>query len=104
MEKTLACYGGDPSRLLDVCRARLVFDTAAALLRGVDAVLGGAGPPETGAAVRIVRVRNGFKEAGGSEAGLALGFRVRIRVVCPSLSLLILTRGAAAGPVCRVGC
>ena len=26
VQKAVTCYGGDPSRLLDICRARIVFD------------------------------------------------------------------------------
>ena len=71
-EKARACYGGDPSWLLDICRARIVFPSAAALLRGAAAVLnaGAAGGP--GAGARVVRVRNGFE----ADGVFALGFRV----------------------------
>jgi hypothetical protein len=70
--KARACYGGDAGRLLDLCRARLVFpdaDGAAACLRAVAADPG----------ARALRVRNGMRdgEGGGS------GFRVRNPAIPP---------------------
>ena len=38
VEKLLGCYSGDASRLLDVCRARLLFCTAADILRCVETI------------------------------------------------------------------
>jgi hypothetical protein len=73
-EKTRACYGGDPSRLLDVCRARIVYSSAAGLLGGAVAVLGAGAATGPGASVRVVRVRNGFGPVG--DGVFALGFRV----------------------------
>jgi hypothetical protein len=63
-EKALACYGGDPSRLLDVCRCRLVFDDPAGLAACLD--LAGRTP-----GVRPVRLRGGLLPPGmqGSAAG-----------------------------------
>ncbi len=73
-EKARACYGGDPSRLLDICRARIVYASAAALLRGAAAVLGAGAAAGPGASVRVVRVRNGFGPDG--DGIFAMGFRV----------------------------
>ena len=61
VEKARACYGGDPSHLLDICRARLIFGTAAELAACLSAVLDSAAAPVPtchGGAVRVVRVRN----------------------------------------------
>ena len=65
--KARACYGGDPSRLLDICRARLIFGTAAGLAAGLGVVLDSE-------AVRVVRVRNSLRE--DCDAASTCGFRV----------------------------
>ena len=67
--KARACYGGDPSRLLDICRARLIFGTAAGLAAGLGVVLDSE-------AVRVVRVRNSLRE--DCDAASTCGFRVRL--------------------------
>ncbi len=64
--KARSCYGGDAGRLLDLCRARLVFPDAggmAACLRTLEA----------DPAARVLRVRNGMRDGGGGVGG----FRVR---------------------------
>ena len=78
MEKALTCYGGDVSRLLDVCRARLVFQRAAGLLAAARAA---AADP----AAAVVGVKNGMRME-ESAAGTA-GFRVGCRRVTLSVSL-----------------
>jgi hypothetical protein len=68
MAKVLMCYDGDASRLLDVCRARIVFDTVPDLvscLRHVSLHSSGA---------RIRRIRNSMRP--GFEEPLTGGFRV----------------------------
>ncbi len=67
IEKTLVCYGGDASRLRDLCRARLVFSGVAGLLAAARAAV--ADP-----AAAVVGVKNGML-VGGSATGTA-GFRV----------------------------
>ena len=64
--KLLACYDGDVSRLLDVCRCRIVFDRIADIVKCVEVV---AGLEE----VRIVRVKNSMSEA--HDAAPSGGFR-----------------------------
>jgi hypothetical protein len=70
MEKALACYGGDVSRLADLCRARIVLGDARALLACAERVVGGGDP-----AVRVLRVRNLLAPA--APAAHSAGFRVR---------------------------
>ena len=75
VEKARACYGGDPSHLLDICRARLIFGTAAELAAGLSAVLDSAAAPVPNCgAVRVVRVRNSLRE--DCDAASTCGFRV----------------------------
>ena len=62
--KAAACYGGDVSRLTDLCRARLVFDDAAGVAACLERICADA-------AVRVVRVKDGM---GGGE--LSVRFRV----------------------------
>ena len=69
IEKATVCYGGDVSRLLDICRARLVFDDAAGIL----ACLAAVEAPAAGAV--IVRVKNSLKP--GHDSRLTGGYRVR---------------------------
>ena len=77
VEKARACYGGDPSHLLDICRARLIFGTAAELAAGLSAVLDSAAAPVPNCgAVRVVRVRNSLRE--DCDAASTCGFRVRL--------------------------
>ena len=64
--KAAACYGGEAARLLDVCRCRIVCDSAAGVARALAAV---AGSP----AARVVRVRNGLCDA--HDPWAAGGFR-----------------------------
>lgn len=49
-EKIVLCYGGNPSRLLDVCRLRVTYKNIVGLLGGYDAV-------SNDAAVSVERVR-----------------------------------------------
>ena len=86
MAKALLRYGGDASQLLDVCRARIVFDAAEDLAACVRLVCGagaaaarGRGP---GRAVRVLRVRSSMGQ--GYEGQLTSGFRVG---PCPVFSL-----------------
>jgi hypothetical protein len=69
VEKALACYGGDVSRLLDVCRARIVFADGGALADCLDAICDGGG-----GGVRVVRVKNTMSDQ--INAASASGFRV----------------------------
>jgi hypothetical protein len=66
--KVLACYGGDPSRLLDVCRRRIAFGRVAEL----GACLGRMGADS---GVRVVRVKNLLRE--DADPRVTAGFRVR---------------------------
>jgi hypothetical protein len=89
--KAAACYGGDVSRLLDLCRARIAFATPADLARALAALadsagVGGPTPlapvlPGLGAGmvrgVRVVRARSSMRP--GSDAAAHGGFRVRPR-------------------------
>jgi hypothetical protein len=68
MAKAALCYGGDASRLLDVCRARIVFDSVPDLVSCLRVML----LPSAGA--RIRRIRNSMRP--GFEEALAGGFRV----------------------------
>ena len=68
VEKALVCYGGDASRLLDVCRARVVVADMAGLARCLERVA-------EDSAVRVLRVKDGV----GCERDPAVhgGYRVR---------------------------
>jgi hypothetical protein len=66
--KALARYGGDASRVLDLCRVRLVVAGAAGAAAAAAAVAADGG-------VRVVRVRGGGAEPGGGRPDD--GFRVR---------------------------
>ncbi len=52
MEKATVCYGGDVSLLLDVCRARVLFEGAADLEACLRAVIA------DGSGARVVRVKS----------------------------------------------
>ena len=71
MTKALACYDGDASRLLDVCRARIVFET----LQDLVACLRLLALPSSCAKIRRIRnsMRPGFEDA-------LIGFRVKMPV------------------------
>lgn len=92
-EKAVVCYGGDASRLLDVCRARIAFDSLADLVACLEAIVCNSpgsesvscsaefgsrpensdlGPP---GGVIVVRVRNGLSLAHNSRS--TAGYRVR---------------------------
>ncbi len=74
VEKALTCYGGDVSRLGDVCRCRIAFDGLPELLRCAEIVAAAAAAAaagEGGGGVRVARVKD---RLGG--AGPADGFRV----------------------------
>ena len=66
--KAAGCYGGDLSRLLDVCRARAVFSSVDALTACLRMAAAASG-------VRIVRVKNFMEEE--SDSWWTAGFRVR---------------------------
>ena len=68
VEKAAACYGGDVSRLTDLCRGRLVFASADGVAECVRAV--GREAP----AVEVVGVRNGLWPE--YDARRSAGFRV----------------------------
>lgn len=67
VRKALTCYGGDPSRLADLCRARILFDRVADVAACLEAVR--AGRP----GVRVVRVKNFM--AAGHDPWTTAGFR-----------------------------
>jgi len=67
VEKLLACYGGDASRLLDVCRARILFTGIADVLRCAKAVQAAA------PLVRIVGTKNSLRT--GHDSRLTGGYR-----------------------------
>jgi hypothetical protein len=68
VRKCLTCYGGDASRVVDLCRARILFDRVADLTACLEAMQ--AGQPS----VRIVRVKNLM--AAGYDSWATGGFRV----------------------------
>jgi hypothetical protein len=68
-EKALACYGGDVSRVVDVCRARMAFDDAGGMLRCLREIRRDA--PH----VRVVRAKDRLWPPDGGRR--AAGFRVR---------------------------
>ena len=70
VEKAAICYRGDASRVLDICRARIVVPTLAGLRRCLAAVAN----PHRSPGVRLVRVRNGF--APDCDARVTAGYRV----------------------------
>ncbi len=77
MTKALACYDGDASRVLDVCRARAVFAAVPDLAACLRRILAAAAPPPPGGGgggVRIRRIRSSMRP--GFEEALAGGFRV----------------------------
>jgi hypothetical protein len=73
VEKVLDCYGGDVSRLLDVCRCRIVFDdvrAAALCLRLIMRTL----------SVSVLRVKNTLTAS--HDAAASGGFRAVVLNVC----------------------
>jgi hypothetical protein len=75
IEKALACYGGDASRLLDLCRCRLAFRRAADLAHCLALI-------EADGGVRVARLANTL--APGHPARLTAGFRVRCQRPAPA--------------------
>jgi hypothetical protein len=72
MKKALLCYGGDVSRLMDVCRGRLVFGNAMALRGCLQAIMRDSG------VVRVVRVKNFLQSQYQDNFRCAItGFKVR---------------------------
>ena len=69
LAKVRDCYGGDPSLLVDVCRARIVFDSPGGVAACLAAVL--ADSPQ----VRFRRVKNSMSVR--HNAADTAGFRVR---------------------------
>ena len=78
--KVATCYGGDVSRLTDVCRARVLFDRVEDLVALLQAVRGEE-------CVHIVRLRNWMRPE--SYAGSGNWYRVRRRAWESSQSLLL---------------
>ena len=70
VEKALTCYAGDVSRVVDVCRCRVLFASAAGVARCLELVRAAAA-----GGVRVVRVKNGMDVR--SNAWSTAGFRVR---------------------------
>ena len=68
VEKAASCYRGDVSRLLDVARARLLFESAAGLAACLELVC------DQDPAVRLVRVKDWLHAAHDSDS--TAGFRV----------------------------
>jgi hypothetical protein len=68
IEKALTCYGGDVSRLADVCRARIAFDGAAGIAACLDLIW------RCSPCVQVVRIRNGLDSA--LDSGPLGGYRV----------------------------
>ena len=77
VEKVVICYGGDASRLVDVCRGRLCFDRVEDLVCCLEAIHIEAG-------VQILRVKN-LMCPGGNSRG-PVGFRVRFHLELLSIS------------------
>jgi hypothetical protein len=75
LEKAAACYGGDASRLADVCRCRLAFDGLAALAACVERVRAQA------PFVRVVRAKRRLGRGGGADDGWG-GLRGVVLNVC----------------------
>ncbi len=77
--KARECYGGDPSLVVDVCRARIVFDHPCGLATCLAQIL--ADSPQ----VRLHRVKNGMSVR--HDPAETAGFRVRksIRVISQSV-------------------
>ena len=71
LAKVRECYGGDPSLLVDLCHARIVFDRPSGIAACLAAIL--VESPR----VRLRRVKNGMS-VGHDAAGTA-GFRVSER-------------------------
>jgi hypothetical protein len=90
IEKATVCYGGDVSRLLDVCRARALFDGPAGIL----ACLGAIGAPGSGAVV--VRVKNSLRP--GHDSRLTGGYRVRRHRPLPACGVLARARTHESTP------
>jgi hypothetical protein len=75
VEKALGRYGGDVSRVLDLCRARLSFAAPDGLARALAALAGGgAGGAAGGGGVRVVRARNTMRP--GDDPAVNSGLRV----------------------------
>jgi hypothetical protein len=70
LEKLLRCYGSDVSRLVDICRQKILFDGPEDLLACLKGLLA---DPE----IRIVRIKNGLGVGEAPEGRLLLsgGFR-----------------------------
>ena len=70
VEKVVTCYGGDASRMLDLCRARIIFTRVRDLARCVGLVCRECADGD----VRVERLRNRFTSEHNSK--LSGGFRV----------------------------
>ena len=69
MDKALVCYGGDVSRLLDICRQRILLD-------GVAGVVGCLIAMNSSGAVQIVRVKSCMRPEAGPDSDDSAGFHV----------------------------
>ena len=69
IEKAVVCYGGDVSRLLDICRARILFTTPADLLGCIKEIQGPSSD------VQVVRIKNYLRE--DYDSSHTAGYRVR---------------------------
>lgn len=79
-EKAVSCYGGDASRLLDMCRARIVVADVMALARCLERIA-------EDFTVRVVRVKDGI--GCESDAAVSGGFRVRLKPGNSKLNLMV---------------
>jgi hypothetical protein len=78
-EKARVCYGGDVSRLLDICRLQVSFNSVQDLAACLDMVV-------YDRRVRIVRLKNMLSPR--HNASLTGGFRVRNEFLCSSIFIL----------------
>jgi hypothetical protein len=69
IEKVAVCYGGDVSRLIDLCRARMVFEDTVALCACLELIESRDGQP-----AEVVRIKNSMHEQHNSRR--TAGFRV----------------------------
>lgn len=78
MAKALWCYDGDVSRLVDICRVRIVFDTLEDLVACVRLVCAESAANGKGRQVfQIRRIRNSMQPGNNEPAVVTGRFRVR---------------------------
>ncbi len=93
-EKARLCYGGDVSRVVDVCRARVAVGGPAGAARFLEAAARGA---------RIVRVKNGMVDSGGSPTRCRYRVSVPRRASAPPRGrALMVTEDSPSHPPSRV--